>query len=72
MYLLIFFIYVLFLGIVYYALRRKDCHLAFYILALFCAMGILKFSIFTYLYFVENKNICDSMNKMMECNKKED
>jgi len=70
MFFLLFYIYILFLGIVFYAIRKRDCKLGFYILALISAMGILKFSIFTYLYFVKNKNICDTMDILMECNQR--
>ena len=70
MYLLIFYVYVLFLGIVYYVLRKRDCSLAFFFLSLICAMGVLKFSIFTYLYFVKDKNLCEATNIIMECNTK--
>ena len=61
---LIFIIYFLFLGIIYYIYNKKDCELSFYFLYLIGIMGIVELSIYLY-YSIKGESVCDITKKLV-------
>ena len=61
---ILFVIYLLFLGIIYYIQKKKDCNLSFYFLYLIGILSIFELSIYLY-YAIKGNTVCEITQKLV-------